>query len=91
MPIHKQLSGQPICRRLFVVLLADYDHGESMLMSAMLAAGLGEEPSRKGARLLFSPGGREISAYLFTRPYQETERKKFRSVEEALDGNDPKW
>jgi GTPase Era involved in 16S rRNA processing len=81
-----------ISRRLFVVLLANNDHGKSTLMNALVSQGLGAaSPGRKGARSLVSPWGREIDAYVFVRSYQETEKSEHGSVVNALDANDPSW
>jgi hypothetical protein len=81
-----------ICRRLFVVVVADNDHGKSTAMNALLSQGLGGiSPGRKGARLLTSPWGRTIDAYIFVRSFQEIEKKPHRTVQAALDHNDPMW
>lgn len=81
-----------ICRRLFVVVLADNDHGKSTAMNALISQGLGApSPGRKGARRLISPWGREIDAYIFVRSYQETEKAAHGTVQAALDYNDPSW
>ena len=37
-------------------------------------------PEEKGVRTLLSPWGRQINAYVFVRSYQETEKKKHKSV-----------
>jgi len=81
-----------ISRRLFVVLLANNDHGKSTLMNALVAQALGTaSPGRKGARTLISPWGREIDSYIFVRSYQEKEKKAHGSVLKALDANDSSW
>jgi hypothetical protein len=81
-----------ISRRLFVVLLANNDHGKSTAMNALVSQGLGApSPGRKGIRQLVSPWGRVIDAYLFVRSYQETEKEAHGSVQSALDANDPSW
>jgi|SRR5665213_2375901 len=81
-----------ICRRLFVVVLADANHGKSIAMNALLSQGLGVlSPGRKGARRLVSPWGREIDAYIFVRSYQETEKAEYGTVKGALNANDPSW
>ena len=80
-----------IARRLFVVPLANNDHGKSTMINALLAQGLGgSSPGQKGPRKLVSPWGREIDAYIYIRSYQETE-KDHGSVTAALDHNDPQW
>jgi len=81
-----------IARRLFVVVLADNDHGKTHMMNALLSQGLGSpSPGRKGYRVLRSPWGRRIFSYVFVRSFQETERGEHRTVEAALDANDPEW
>lgn len=82
-----------IARRLFVVLLADNDHGKSTMIRALVSQGLGRavQLQRKGVRLLTSPWGRPIDAYIFGRSYQEIEKGEHGSVEDALDANDPDW
>jgi len=82
-----------IARRLFVVLLADNDHGKSTMIRALVSQGLGRavQLQRKGVRLLTSPWGRPIDAYIFGRSYQEIEKGEHESVENALDANDPDW
>jgi hypothetical protein len=78
-----------IARRLFVVPLANNDHGKTTIINALLAQGLSApSPERKGARTLISPGGRNIDAYVFVRSYQETEKSAHKSVAEALKDND---
>ena len=81
-----------ICKRLFVVLLANNDHGKSTAMNALLSQGLGTgSPGQKGPRRLVSPWGREIDAYIFIRSYQEVEKSRHGTVQDALDANDPSW
>jgi hypothetical protein len=81
-----------IARRLFIVPLANNDHGKTTLLNALLAQGLGaRSPERKGVRELVSPAGRHIDAYVFVRSYQETEKKEYKSVKKALNGNDRHW
>jgi len=85
-------KGMRICRRLFVVPLANNDHGKSTAMNAVISQGSGGlSNGRKGGRRLTSPWGREIDAYVFIRSYQETEKSTHGSVEAALDANDPSW
>jgi hypothetical protein len=82
-----------ICRRLFVVLLANNDHGKTTMIRALVSQGLGKaiEKQKKGVRKLTSPWGRPIDAYIFGRSYQEVEKGNHDSVEEALDANDADW
>jgi hypothetical protein len=81
-----------IMRRLFVVPLADNDHGKTTMLNALLVLGLGApSPGKKGKRELISPAGRHIDSYVYVRSYQETEKQKYKSVAKALKGNDPNW
>jgi hypothetical protein len=81
-----------LARRLFVVPLASNDHGKTTIVNALLSQGLGgPSPERKGARVLISPGGRKIDAYVFVRSYQETEKRSHKSVAKALKENDSSW
>ncbi|MFZ1008523.1 MAG: hypothetical protein WAN65_16900 [Candidatus Sulfotelmatobacter sp.] len=81
-----------ISRRLFVVPLAENNHGKSTAMNALLSQGLGaSSPGQKGARRLISPWGRKIDAYVFVRSYQEKEKKSDHTVKDTLDANDMSW
>lgn len=82
-----------IVRRLFVVPLANNNHGKSTMIRAMVSQGLGKavQTQRKGVRNLVSPWGRPINSYVFGRSYQEVEKGAYGSVLNALDGNDPDW
>jgi hypothetical protein len=82
-----------IVHRLFVVLLAENDHGKSNLVQSLVAQGLGLSPGRlqKQRRLLTSPWGRPIDSYIYVRSYQEAEKGHWRTVRRALDENDPAW
>jgi len=81
-----------IARRLFVVPLANNKHGKSTIVNSLLSQALGApSPERKGARVLVSPSGRKIDAYVFVRSYQETEKRTCKSVDKALRKNDPDW
>jgi hypothetical protein len=82
-----------LSRRLFVVPLANNDHGKSNIVRAMVSQGLGRsvQLQRKGVRALTSPWGRPIDAYVFGRSYQEVEKAAHGGVERALDQNDPRW
>lgn len=82
-----------IIRRLFVVPLADNDHGKTTIISSLASQGLGDKyvKRRKSAKTLTSPFGREIDAYIFGRSYQEVEKGVHGSVEIALHANDPTW
>lgn len=83
-----------IARRLFVVPLANNDHGKTTMLRALVNQGQGSalKANHKKNRSLTSPWGRPIDAYVFGRSYQEMEKKPhgpYGSVEAALDGNDP--
>jgi hypothetical protein len=82
-----------IVRRLFVVPLADNNHGKSTMIRALVSQGLGKavQLQKKGVRDLVSPWGRHIDAYVFGRSYQEKEKGIYGSVEAVLVGNDPSW
>jgi len=81
-----------VTRRLFIVPLANNNHGKTSMLNALLAQGLGgKSPEQKGARELFDSTGRPIDAYVFVRSYQETLKKKYKSVSKALDKNDRQW
>lgn len=82
-----------ICRRLFVVPLANNDHGKSTIVRSMVSQAIGRRIGlhRKSARDMVTPWGRHVDAYIFGRSYQEVERGNYGSVAAALDGNDPQW
>lgn len=82
-----------LSRRIFLVPLANNDHGKSTIVRAMVSQGLGKQVQlqRKGARSLTSPWGRPVDAYVFGRSYQEVERSEHGSVINALDRNDSSW
>jgi hypothetical protein len=82
-----------IARRLFVVPLANNAHGKTTIIKALVSQG--GDPQfgrlRKAPRLLTSPRGRSIDAYIFGRSYQETEKAQHGSVGDALDASDAQW
>lgn len=82
-----------IVRRLFVVPLADNDHGKTTMIRGLVSQGSGRklQKQKKGTRQLLTPVGRYVDAYIFGRSYQEVEKSAFGSVEAALDGNDADW
>lgn len=82
-----------ITRRIFVVPMANNNHGKSTIIKAMVSQGSRRKIGlhKKGSRKLLSPWGRNIDAYIFGRSYQEVERKERGSVISALNGNDPEW
>ncbi|WP_439890043.1 hypothetical protein ACS7SF_12280 [Ralstonia sp. 25C] len=82
-----------IVRRLFVVPLANNNHGKTTMIRALVNQGQGTalKSIQKNSRSLTSPWGRPIDAYVFGRSYQEIEKTPYGTVEAALDGNDPDW
>jgi hypothetical protein len=81
-----------IQRRLFVVPLANNDHGKTHIMNALLSQGLGRRsPGQKGRRSLRSPWGRRINSLVFVRSYQETEKNSYGGVVAALEAEDAAW
>jgi len=82
-----------IARRIFVVPLANNDHGKSTLVNALLSQATGStyHKAQKGHYTLVSPWGREIDAFVFVQSFQETEKSEYKTVPAALDANDPHW
>lgn len=82
-----------ICRRLFVVPLANNNHGKTTMIKALASQGMGYEFTKypKGVREMVTPFGRPVDSYIFGRSFQETERSQHETVENALDQNDPFW
>lgn len=81
-----------LVRRVFVVLLADGNHGKSTLIQRLISLGQHWKYQRahKGARVMRSFEGREIDALIFPRSFQEIEGKDHDTPREALDAIDPK-
>ena len=81
-----------ILRRLFVVPLANNDHGKTHIVNSLVSQGLGRpSPGRKGRRVLRSPWGRRIDSLVFVRSFQETEKNQHDSVVAALEAEDTAW
>jgi hypothetical protein len=82
-----------ICRRLFVVPLANNDHGKSTIIRSMVSQAVGREIAlhRKKQRDMITPWGRPVNAYIFGRSYQEVEKNRYGTIIATLDGNDPDW
>lgn len=84
-----------IMRRLFVVPLANNNHGKTSIVRALVSQGEGKHyvspHPQKSIRQLVTPSGRTVDAYVFCRSYQETEKSYYGSVAAALDANDPEW
>lgn len=82
-----------ITHRLFVVPLANNNHGKTHLIRAVVqqAERRDLQVIQRGPRSLWSPWGRTVDALVIPRSYQETLASEFSSVEQALDGVDPSW
>ena len=82
-----------ICRKLFVVIMANNDHGKTTIIKSFVSQGTGRiyQRFKKSQKTLTSPSGREISSYIFGRSYQEMERGPHGSTDAALSANDPEW
>ncbi len=82
-----------ITRRLFVVPLANNDHGKTTMIRSIVRQGERRDVDtvRRAARTLYSPWGRVIDALVIPRSYQETLEGEFGSVEDALNGVDHLW
>lgn len=86
-----------LARRLFVVPLADNDHGKTSIMRSLLSQAEaydylpGTSWPRKDPRVVSSSQGRLINSYMFPRSCQETEKPKYNSVIDTLDNNDNNW
>jgi hypothetical protein len=77
---------------LFVVPLANNNHGKSTLVRALLAQGLGAgPPQRKGTYHLRSPWGRRIDSLVYIRSFEETEKNAHETVEASLEATDSDW
>ncbi len=88
-----QMLPRAITRRLFVVPLANNDHGKTTMIRSFVRQGERREVEvvRRAVRTLHSPWGRVIDSLVIPRSYQETLEAEFGSVEEALDGVDALW
>jgi hypothetical protein len=82
-----------ICRRLFVVPLADGNYGKTTIIRSLVSQGVRTDFSvnKKKVRRMITPWGQTIDAYVFGRSYQESEKSKHGSVKKALDNNDADW
>lgn len=82
-----------ITRRLFVVPLANNDHGKTNMIRSLVRQGerRSVDVVRRAVRTLYSPWGRIIDSLVIPRSYQETLEAEFGSVEGALDGVDALW
>lgn len=87
------LGAVMIARRLFVVLLADNNHGKTTMIKSLVEQGLRRSFKKldSGNRKLVSPTGRFIDALIFGRSYQETEKANCESVISALNKKDNDW
>lgn len=87
------MLSDSITRRIFVVPLANNNHGKTTIIRAIVNQGA-RRPLKlvsRGTFTLTSPWGRSIDALIIPRSYQETLRDDFGSVENALDNVDPEW
>ena len=85
--LHRALT-----HRLFVVPLANNDHGKTQIIRAVVQHG-GHQLQKvlRGPRPLTAPSGRVIDALIIPRSYQETLEGEFGSIEAALDAVDARW
>ena len=82
-----------IRRKLFIVPLAENNHGKTTLVRKFveLAERSHYERLQKRHRTLWTPWGQEMDSYVFPRSFQEVEKTKHESAESALDANDSEW
>ena len=87
------MLAHAITRRLFIVPLANNDHGKTTMIRSIVRQGERHDVDtvRRAARTLYSPWGRVIDALVIPRSYQETLEREFGSVEGALSGVDEIW
>jgi hypothetical protein len=80
-------------RRLFLVILANNDHGKTTLIRGFLnqAGRLEYAKPQKGKRMLTTPWAQEVDSYVFVRSFQETEKSTHPTPGEALLANDGGW
>ena len=80
-------------RRIFVVPLANNDHGKTTIIRSLVRQGERREVKvvQRNPRTMWSPWGRSIDALVIPRSYQETLEGEFHSIEAALKGVDPLW
>ena len=82
-----------ITRRIFVVPLANNNHGKTTIIRSLVNQGERKtlDEVKRGARTMQSPWGRSIDALIIPRSYQETLEKEFGSVKNALNSVDKDW
>jgi hypothetical protein len=82
-----------ITRRIFLVPLANNDHGKTTIIRSLVRQGERSlvKVVKRGVRKLLSPWGRRIDALVIPRSYQETLSSEFKTVENALNSVDPLW
>jgi hypothetical protein len=87
------MLSRAITRRLFVVPLANNNHGKTTMIRSLVRQGERREADvvRRGPRTMWSPWGRSIDALIIPRSYQETLEAEFKTIEAALKGVDPLW
>jgi len=82
--------------KYFLVPLAEDAHGKGTIIRALVnSSGTHGNLHNKGPHALTCPCGRAFDSYVFVRSFQEVEKKdpygNPRTVEQALDANDPDW
>lgn len=87
------MTDNGVSRRLFLVPLANNDHGKSAMIRALVNYAQRSDLQRPqlAQRTLLTPWRQEVDAMIFIRSYQETLAGNFESVEAALDDKDAAW
>ena len=82
-----------ITRRIFVVPLANNNHGKTHIIGALVRQGERRDLRvvQRAPRTMTSPWGHAIDALIIPRSYQETLAGEFGSIEQALNGVDSAW
>jgi hypothetical protein len=82
-----------ITRKLFVTPLGDNNHGKTRLIRSVVNHGRRQrlEAVRRGPQHLVTPWGRVVDALIIPRSFQETLKREYASVLDALDGVDSEW
>lgn len=83
----------PVIRKLFVVPLAENDHGKSLIIRQVVRIARGEHRGQKrGEHALMLSSGQIVSAIVFPASLSEQQhREPGLTVESALAGVDPHW
>ena len=87
------MLSNAITHRLFVVPLANNDHGKTTIIRSIVRQGERRaiDVVKRCVRQLASPWGRMIDALVIPRSYQETLQGEFGPIEKALDSVDEWW